>query len=240
MFNNKFIDLTNYAYSKTQEKFKGNNKIEANPYYIGFGNPNSEILIVGQEMAIDPEKSPETVKMESFKNPEHWKEIIDKNISDINYSFNGENGFQNPRKPYNAKAKNTWRSYEIIVEKITGKPLTRNLEFFEHCFITEINSPVSKNQTGYKNNLEREILIQNEFYRNFPVIIMAAGDYANEKIENLFDVIHSKKDSDSKPHQRFEVYYSKDKKRVLVNTRQLSNFFFKPDPYLQKIADFVK
>lgn len=243
MFKKDFTDLTNYAYSKSQEKFKETDKIEANPFYIGFGNPNSDILIIGQEMAIDPEKSPETVKMESLQNPKHWKEIIDNNINDLEYSFDGKNGFKNPRKPYDSKAKNTWRSYEKIVEKIQEKQFSKNLEFFEHCFITEINSPVSKSQLGYKENEERETLIQKEFYKNFPIVIMATGKYANNKIENLFDVIHSKEDSDSQSQKRFEVYYSNDRKRVLVNTRQLSNFRFNGeqiDSYFQKIADKVK
>ena len=247
MFSKEFIDLTKHAHSKSQEKFSVNQAIEPNPYFIGFGNPNSEILLVGQEMAIDPEKSPVTLKMESHGNPEQWNEIIENNISDINYSFNGENGFKNPRKPYDTKPTETWRSYGRIVEKITCKKLNKNQEFFEHSFITEINTVVSKTQKGYSPDKERNFILHHSFFKNFPITILATGHYLKmEEIENIFDVKYSKVDSDSKNYLKFAVYRSADKKRILINTRQMSGFGRHKlddkdvDVYFDKISDKVK
>jgi len=244
MFSKEFLDLSQYATSKSKDKFANINAIEPNPYFIGFGNPNTDILIVGQELAIDPIKNPIALEMESYRNPEQWNKIIKDKITDIDYSFNGKNGFKNPRKPYTGIAKGTWRSYERIVEKIKNLKYSRNLEFFENCFITEINRPVSKKQKGYINCGERDLLMEQEFFKTFPVVILATGSYANRnKIEKVFNVKFSKESSNSEPHKRFEVYYSKNKDRTLINTRQLSNFRFSSeerDSYFQKIADKLK
>lgn len=247
MFRSNFIDLTNKAYSKFQEKFSNNPSIEPNPYFIGFGNPNSKILIVGQEMAIDPEKSPHTLEMESYRNNEQWKEIINKNISDLNFSFNGENGFKNPRKPYDTKPTETWRNYSKLVERITDKKLARNQEFFEHSFITEVNTVVSKTQKGYSPDKERNFILKHKFFKEFPITILAAGHYLEmEEIEDIFQIKYSKEDSDSQKYLKFAVYYSENKKRILVNTRQMSGFgrhkLDKTDlnNYLNKIKAIVK
>lgn len=247
MFSKEFNALINHAYSKSQEKFSENTIIQPNPYFIGFGNPNSKILIVGQEMAIDPEKSPITLEMESYKNPEHWKEIIDKNISDINYSFNGKNGFKNPRKPYDTKPSETWRNYGKLVEHITDKKLEKNQEFFEHSFITEINTVVSKTQKGYSPDKERNTILKHNFFKKFPITILATGHYLKmEEIEEIFEVKYSKEDSDSQAYLKFAVYLSADNKRILINTRQMSGFGRHKlegddvDNYMNKISNKVK
>lgn len=240
MFTKEFTELTNYANQKSIEKFSKIDKIQPNPYFIGFGNPNSEILFVGQEMAIDPIKSPVTLEMESFRNPEHWTKIINEEILDLNYSFNGKNGFQNPRKPYNEKAKGTWRSYKQIVETITNLKLDEKLGFFEHCFITEMNTSTSKSQLGFRDCKERENMLQKKFFKNFPITILATGSYiSKERIQKTFDVKYSKTKSDSQPNKRLEVYLDGVNNRVLINTRQLSNFRFtreERDSYFKKIA----
>tara|TARA_R110002020_G_scaffold419155_1_gene628403 strand:- start:15917 stop:16654 length:738 start_codon:yes stop_codon:yes gene_type:complete len=245
MFNKPFLELTHFAYTKSQKKFSNSDSIESNPYFIGFGNPDSDILFVGQEMAIDPLKNSVTLEMESYRNPEHWNTIIERKISEINYSFSSKNAFLNPRKPYNIKATGTWQSYEKIVEKIKNLNLNQNLEFFQHCFVTELNTKTSKRQIGFKTCDERELIIKDKFYKGFPITILATGSYIENKatIEMLFDVKHSKDDSDSQKYKRFEVYYSQNKKRVLINTRQLSRFYFRreeKDLYFQKIVNQVK
>ncbi|MDT0691575.1 hypothetical protein RM549_17420 [Salegentibacter sp. F188] len=243
MFREEFIDLNRFANLKWQEKFAINSKPEPNPYYLGFGNPNADILIIGQEMAIDPIKKPEALEMESFRNTEHWNHIIEEKITDPDYSFSGKNGFKNPRRPYTGKAKGTWKSYEDIIQKSTGQKFEKNLEFFEHCFITEINTAVSKRQKGYLNSEERNSIITHEFYKSFSTVILATGSYLRKKeINELFEVHHSVNDSASKPYKRLEVYYSQNKKRTLINTRQLSNFRFTAEErneYFQRIADKI-
>lgn len=56
----------------------------ANPYYVGFGNPNADILFVGKEMAFTPNTSGGARKLHGFKllfhesimNYYHWRKIV--------------------------------------------------------------------------------------------------------------------------------------------------------------------
>lgn len=241
MFRKEFIELARYAHSKSEEKFRENLSIEANPYFLGFGNPNSDILFVGQEMAIDPIKNPVTLEMESYRNPEHWHTLIKENISNLNYSFNSKNGFLNPRKPYNTKTKGTWRSYQQLIEKIKNLEFAEDPDFFNHCFITEMNISTSKKQLGFQDCEVRDLLLQNDFYKTFPITILATGSYIHRnKIERVFRVKHSELKSNSEPNKRLEIYFNEDKSRVLINTRQLSNFRFngeEKDLYFHNIAN---
>ena len=69
--------------------------------------------------------------------------------------------------------------------------------------------------------------------------IIGAGDYLNrEEIENQYDVKFVEP-SLSEPHRKLEIYENEMSKRVLINTRQFSNFFFnkeKRDAYFDKIC----
>lgn len=77
------------------------------------------------------------------------------------------------------------------------------------------------------------------FYKKFPMTIIAAGDYMNrEEIENQYDVKFVDS-SLSEPHRKLVIYENEMNKRVLINTRQFSNFFFnkeKRDTYFAKIC----
>lgn len=242
MFSKEFLDLTQSASEKTNNRYKQGLK-DPNPYYLGFGNPNSTILLVGQEMAIDTKDS-KKIKAESIDNPLQWKTILEKKITDFDYRFYEDYHFQNPLKPYSGPAKHTWRNYEKLLEIIQSEKYSENLEFFKNCFLTEINTTVSKTQKGYISDEERIEILKHEFFKTFTITILATGNYLKPKpIEEIFNVKYSKENSDSQPHKKFAVYYSDDKNRILINTRQLSNFRISGEEvklYFQKIANQVK
>ena len=54
MFNKKFENLVDFSYQKSKEFYINElNLNKPNPYFVGFGNPNSKILIIGKEKGFD-------------------------------------------------------------------------------------------------------------------------------------------------------------------------------------------
>ncbi len=89
------------------------NKI-ANPYYIGFGNPEADLLIVGQEKAFNAFNNPELMLYESINNSFQWSKIVNNkgDLSEINFD---------PRNPRNHHKKgrpgnHTWSKYSILTD----------------------------------------------------------------------------------------------------------------------------
>ncbi len=48
----------------------------ANPYYVGYGNPNAEVLIIGKEKGFDIDQVPENLFKESVSNVSQWAEFV--------------------------------------------------------------------------------------------------------------------------------------------------------------------
>jgi hypothetical protein len=182
----------------------------ANPYFIGFGNPASDILFVGKEKAIDHNFNEILIK-ESINNVVHWEFIFKQPRKSRRKSkriftrlgFNplipteycyGRAGFQG-KKP---DLRGTWGLYAKIcrgvqhpevLEEENLKKLEKewldstNNSFFKHCFCTEINHipSVMENQRVKKKLIdERKKLLKNRFYQSFSKIVVAAGSYLTE------------------------------------------------------------
>lgn len=226
-YNSKFKELVDYSFEQSQQNYiDGNNN--PNPYYLGFGNPSSKLLIVGQEKAINPNNHKQ-IKSESIENPKQWKKFVDENIQDLNYQYYKNSTFVNPYQPYSEKAKgnkvgSTWFYYQKIVsmaflgqeKSVLGNP------FFEKAFITELNHEVSKKKIGYRPNMEREKLWDFNFYKDFPNILLSVGNYIDVyDVERLFDVKFIK--DISEPYQKLIVFKNEETDKVLIQTRQLSS-----------------
>lgn len=68
----------NYANEKSDEFYlMSGDKTIPNLYYIGKGNPNAKILLMGIELAIDSKTNKDAFRDESVENPTQWKKIID-------------------------------------------------------------------------------------------------------------------------------------------------------------------
>lgn len=174
--------------------------ILANPFYIGFGNPNSDILFVGKEKAFDISKSPELFIRESINNTLHWTSIYQDNQYELNHAEIFENlGFN----PFFPKANNikkfpprhTWGIYSTIVNGIhnTNFLLNESIDFqnsfFSNCFMTEINHVPSRYSKGMRMSQTRQNFFVNDFYTSFTKIFIGAKGYLTiDEIKILFNI----------------------------------------------------
>jgi hypothetical protein len=141
-YSNEFKDIV---------EFSVNNGIN----YIGKGNPNAEILIIGKELALD-QNDTIAINKTSEQNALDWKINIENpnyEIEDWNENFTLFNplipykgmGF-NPKKPAE-----TWRKYQSLHDNIFNKK-SKTYNFYENIFITELNANPSK----FSNLQEKE------------------------------------------------------------------------------------
>ncbi|RED95560.1 hypothetical protein [Marinoscillum furvescens] len=155
MYKETFRNLVEWATKNSEKFYAGNLNATENPYYIGFGNPNSDVLIVGQEKAIE-KSNQEQILSESIDNPKQWYQIITEGIFELDYRFYQNGHFKNPLHPYSVKPKrgNTWNQYQQLLEVIYPTLIENeiNNSFLLHSFITEVNHEVSPRSLGYQNN----------------------------------------------------------------------------------------
>lgn len=216
--------------------------------YIGTGNPNSKILIIGKETATDVENK--------AKREEHYVRLQRENLQDfeenaIKWDSNIKNKVEinsipnwiggkdsplisNPLFPYKSmhpkeqKEGHTWRKYQKLHDLVFQNDLslvtTKEYDFHNHIFLTEMNSSPSKHtkyadKSGISNR--KQFFKENEFFQNFPVIILACSNYINgNEIENIFNVTFDKQYGNGK--QLFWTHYNSDKTKLVIHTRQLS------------------
>ena len=68
------------------------------------------------------------------------------------------------------------------------------------------------------------------FFKEFPIVIVAANDYPRRyhiDLEQTFNVKWEGKTRDVGNKNWYNLHFSKDNKRILIYTRQLSNSFSK-------------
>lgn len=210
LYKESFKTLVNIGIEKDTEIYK----------YIGTGNPNANILIVGKEGSCD-------VREEEICFAKQWLTKIKNNEY---VSFN---------EPNKLKEGHTWNKYQKLHDYIFDETkVYQRKEYFdfqERIFTTEMNinrSKISKeaSKAGMqerKNNFFRE-----EFIQQFPVIILACGSYIknNEKVPEINDIFGvtfkpngRKYPKDDTPnHQSFWTHYNSDKTKLVIHTRQLS------------------
>ena len=163
------------------------------PQFVGYGNPNSEVLIIGQEVASEGEDYEKFVKY----NAKQWQQTINEGLRAhelkeregatlADYAFPE---FFNPRNPFfpwdlNYQNSHTWYWYQRIMDAVC--PHSGNTaNFFDHCFVTEMSNISSKHNPGTKAvelsiahrfDLMKETV---DFWSHFKVVILACGPYAN-------------------------------------------------------------
>lgn len=168
--------------------------ILCNPYYIGYGNPNSEILFLGKEKAFDITNSPDLLLHESINNNKQWEYLIEGgNSADLIFNPLFPHKFFGDK--FKIKHIHTWGMYHNLVKEITEKQdVTTELKvlennFFNHCFTTEVNHIPSKYSSHLKSTDPRKELLQHTFYKSFKyVIIGAIGSIKEEQIKEIFDI----------------------------------------------------
>ncbi len=141
------LDIINESEFKKRkekwEKLKNNSEVSPHPYYLGFGNPSSEILFIGKEQAFNPNSQDDAERDllfdESINNLNHWKSIVDGKLdrmegNDIDekinnfaqkYGFcplfplsNGRYNHKSLEKTF--KGVHTWKFYEKLINECYG------------------------------------------------------------------------------------------------------------------------
>jgi|GEM_PF-2236501 hypothetical protein len=181
------------------------NNIEklANPFYLGFGNPHSNILFVGKEKGFNTDQHSELFIKESINNTLHWKFIFDnnENLNNINqFDIQNQLGF-NPIFPkiyHNKKfhPRHTWGLYSKIANGVELNNSTKlnesqifNNSFFSKCFLTELNHIPSAYTNGLNMIEERRLFFMNDFYRSFTKVVIGAKGYLTiPQIRQLFEI----------------------------------------------------
>lgn len=235
MYDIKFKKLVEFAFQKSQELYRIEaNKNKPNPYYIGFGNPNAKILILGKEKGFEPNNF-EQLQYESIGNPSEWKHYIDNNILINQESFHQSSLYINAFRPYTGKMKSghTWSKYNSLVTNFYPQIKKEQNEFLDYAFISEINFEPSRLSKIKKfNHPDRIDFLKSDYYKSFNVIICACGGYlTDEQIESIFDVKYEK--DKSLPNEKFKIF--RNGERILINTRQLSMNV--SNNYLKRISE---
>lgn len=186
---------------KKMQELIANLEVMKKTPYIGYGNPDSEILIIGKECAIDV-NSDDWKKFYNL-NYSQWDSICHGGDFDPSYGepYDFEHKHFNPKNPFyplknrtrkkkeNGYASKTYFYYQRLIDLIYGRPSPDIINFFSSCFITELNDLCRRNNKDNKPEDAKKIKqsIQNRFswmrevtfFRGFKVVILACGPYAN-------------------------------------------------------------
>lgn len=218
--------------------------------FIGVGNPNAKILIVGKEPAIEKENNKQK-NLEIDDNVKQWRYNIKHNVdlsevatlqfdeSDINYKYNplypykGQEYKVRTRKNEKSKGTSkTWYQYQKLWNLIIyGQEHSRKIDYHEHCFSTELSTATEKysslvDDAKRSSSIEqRKLLLTHPFYQSFPIVILAVGHYPLNHNIDLESIFHTKWDGKTNPIGKFwyNIHHtSTDSPKLLIHTNQLS------------------
>jgi hypothetical protein len=195
--------------------------------YVGLGNPNSKILIVGKEAAIN---------IDTFENLEQIRDKL-KTLhgSKMNWLSNQFDYSHNPNTL--KELSDTWQNYQQLFNNIfPNKRNTTYATFLKDFFTTEISSFPAKTTNGAKKNpffkeelqMRKNTFLKSDFIQGFPVVVLSCSDYI-VNIENQFeinDIFRVKYNCNSKRYSKgnwFYNHYNEDKTKLVIHTRQLSS-----------------
>jgi len=210
--------------------------------YVGMGNPNGKVLIIGKELAIDNYKENPVAEKTLKQNAADWQINVENPNNHIeNCESNDDLNLFNPLYPYKGMGKNqqptghTWRKYQLLQEKLFEKK-SNEYTFYNDFFITELNQIPSKysklqNKELRYNSIQKRIdlFLKSDFIQNFQVVIVACGHYPRENgvdICELFniDYLPPTRHVDDNPKQWYNLHNNKsgNNPKLVIHTRQLS------------------
>lgn len=177
--------------------------------FIGYGNPNATILIIGQEAALEP--GTDGWKRFYVPNQKQWLDTMESGYTYRNgYESNGNDynfpAFFNPVFPFykqkffrltkTSKTKDgtssTYYNYQKLINAIiphdqeTDPRLGEIIDFFRYSFVTELNSECRLNHTTQQPSIIENIARRfdkmkatKSFWSGFRNVILACGSYAD-------------------------------------------------------------
>lgn len=228
--------------------------------YIGMGNPNARILIIGREPAHDlnTEIGRDAFHQDQELNRSNWINLIENKPVE---------GRCNPRRPFpnqkclravgcNDGTASTWVWYQKLVDLILSREYDRAyslrpLDFHDFCFHTDISVAAAKNlattnkgdKTASVEERSRELFIH-PFFKRFPIVILGIGTDVGKYVplewcENVLGF----------PRNKVEKAFNADEKepmlwinrdtqghRILVHTQCLSQSSWE---YITKVRDII-
>lgn len=210
MYSNKFIDHVEFCFPEN---------------YIGIGNPNADILIIGKEPNITEQAS----LAEYQKNATFWKDKTAKNKADIfEYPVTRDHPL------YKSWGKNTWSMYQTLMDKVReNKAPGYYVDFLKDVFTTEMNDSPSKNttsadKTGIGN--QKQLFKESAFIQGFNVVILACSNYiknneTNREIDDIFGVRYDGDKTGRYYYSKtnwFYTHHNATGDKLVIHTRQLS------------------
>ena len=164
--------------------------------YIGQGNPASKILIIGKECTLADGNNANTWKTISPMNIKNWFEARSWDCYHPRRPFYGQlllkdnNSIKKPKTwdKLNRGTSVTWIAYQRFINLLLPKDLQvqprQQLNFWEHCFLTELSSncmPQSKKNETTKEYIEQRLgpngILTHPFFKQFPVVILGVYHY---------------------------------------------------------------
>jgi hypothetical protein len=225
--------------------------------YIGTGNPNADILIIGKESSVEDENSEQFI-FELKGNFKDWQRKRNYNQDDV-LNFNTWDDYD-PILPYKGQKYNidngsnggtsrTWYTYQKLINYIFDKPDNKDIDFHKDVFITEVNSTPSRKTVDAdisSIDFRKDLILKSDFFQSFPIVIISGVGYFkittnSNEIEEIFSVKYlEKKFAEGKESQPYWIHSNKDNQpsKLLINTYQLSIGI--SDDLLQEIANMIK
>lgn len=216
--------------------------------FIGFGNPDAKVLIIGKECALKIENC-DVDKVAVVENKNRWEEFLSgkKEIKDWKDVPREEmRRYFNPSKPYwkqlnkryrrlknkqsdndNGGTSSTWCWYQRIFDNLLNPPTVKSkeIDFFDNCFITEL-SPISKayskdgNRSLTKQSIQERItLFREPFFQSFPIVIAACNGYVNKYHLNMRELFPN---SEVIPSDQLSMFVKIDKFNNMVENVRMS------------------
>lgn len=175
--------------------------------FIGWGNPNAKILLLGKEPAIDltTGRGRNQYEIEVKRNRADWSRNIARQtgFNEVTDEFRKSKIYGNPLYPHcwqkyritNLKdgeylegkegTARTWYKYQKLINMIFGRTSSRNdfLDFHKYCFSTDmsavaaLDSARTNSEETCKSVKERVQFFEQDFFKCFPIIIAAVGHY---------------------------------------------------------------
>lgn len=234
---------------------------------IGWGNPNSQILIIGCEPAtpIDElnkinreilyNRDQWTVNLKDGSNFMSWTEQMNPSDNPCKMLEFGYDNY-NPRHPYCRQINShfpskegtswTWWCYQKLIDKLRGITTRhRDLNFFDYAFVTDlsdINSPKSVN-VKYEDKdkaikRRKDTLFSHPFFQSFPITIVACGHYVRQFDLRLNDIFSIPYNSIQ--YDKNDVWINlhlNSRNRILLHTQHFAAHGLKINDYMDRIVN---
>jgi hypothetical protein len=223
--------------------------------FIGTGNPNSKILIIGKEVATDTEDGKnaelEAKNLEDFNNNVNaWKKNVNQNLKQTDIPiWHFENVENNPLYAFKGarinKEGHTWRKYQKLNNFIFNKAGNSMINFQEEFFISEMSALPAKTTGKAQKNPEfkpslihrKETFLKSTFIQSFPVVVLACSNYIKgNEICEIFQVDFHEEIGEKT--QKFWIHKNKDNSKLVIHTRNLSADV--SDLLLSQISEEIK